>query len=102
MSDFYTTTALMPNGDSEKINLENYHGSYVLLIFYPGDFNPLSKNTMLDFAKNYEKFVVNGCQVILISLISVRPRFALCSIQKSKLHVWIQALSNSRLQYPNV
>ena len=65
MSDFYTTTALMPNGDSEKINLENYHGSYVLLIFYPGDFNPLSKNTMLDFAKNYEKFVVNGCQVIL-------------------------------------
>ena len=63
MSDFYATSALMPDGQSQTIKIEDYLGSYVLLIFYPGDFNPVSKTEILDFAEQNEKFKNNGCQV---------------------------------------
>ena len=53
----------MPDGQSQTIKLEDYLGSYVLLVFYPGDFNPVSKTEILEFAEEYEKFKNNGCQV---------------------------------------
>ena len=63
MVDYYATTALMPNGEKQKILLEDYQGSYLLLLFYPGDFGPMSKGQILDFAQKNEQFVNNGCQV---------------------------------------
>ena len=63
MAEYYATTALMPNGEKQKILLEDYQGSYLLLLFYPGDFGPMSKGQILDFAKKNEQFVNNGCQV---------------------------------------
>ena len=65
MSDYYATTALLPNGNIEKINLEDYKGSYVLLLFYPGDFDILAKKEILAFADNfnYERFEKNNCKV---------------------------------------
>jgi alkyl hydroperoxide reductase subunit AhpC len=62
-SDFYSIVALMPDGQLKKVNLDDYIGSYVLLIFYPGDFNPLAKVELTDFSKQHEKFANNGCQV---------------------------------------
>ena len=63
MVDYYATTALMPNGEKQKILLEDYQGSYLLLLFYPGDFGSMSKGQILNFAKKNEQFVNNGCQV---------------------------------------
>ena len=77
MSDFYATLALMPDGQTQTIKLEDYLGSYVLLVFYPGDFNPVSKTEILEFAEEYEKFKNNGCQVrgfILCDWTGLSPR----------------------------
>ena len=65
MSDYYATTALLPNGNVEKIKLEDYIGSYVLLLFYPGDFDILIKTEILAFAENHARFVNHQCQVKL-------------------------------------
>ena len=64
MSDYYATTALLPDGRLERVKLEDYHGSFVLLLFYPGDFTALAKAEILAFAENYEKFTSNQCQVL--------------------------------------
>lgn len=63
MTDYFATVALMPDGDLKKIQLEDYKGQYVLLLFYQGDFTPLAKVELLDFAQNYERFANNECQV---------------------------------------
>lgn len=54
----------MPDGELKKINLEDYHGKYVMLIFYQGDFTPLSKSELLAFAEQQDKFVNQDCQVL--------------------------------------
>ena len=33
-NDFFATKALMPNGELKETHLEDYHGSYALLLFY--------------------------------------------------------------------
>ena len=63
MSDYYATTAVLSDGTVKKVKLEDYIGSYVLLLFYPGDFDLLAKNQILTFAKNHERFEKHQCQV---------------------------------------
>ena len=65
MSDYYATTALLPDGRLERVKLEDYQGSFVLLLFYPGDFTDLAKGEILAFAESSERFTANQCQVIL-------------------------------------
>lgn len=64
MSDYFATIALLPDGELKKIQLEDYHGKYVLLLFYPGDFTVLAKNELKAFALNNDRFANNDCQVI--------------------------------------
>ena len=61
-NDFFATKALMPNGELKETHLEDYHGSYALLLFYPG-FSPLAKSELLAFAEQNERFASNECQV---------------------------------------
>ena len=63
MSEYFATTALLPNGDQKKVKLEEYHGKLVFLLFYTGDFTELAKSELLAFAEQEEKFVANDCQV---------------------------------------
>ena len=65
MSDYYATTALLPDGRLERVKLEDYQGSFVLLLFYPGDFTDLAKGEILAFAESFDRFTANQCQVIL-------------------------------------
>ncbi len=62
-SDFFSTSALMPSGPFEKIKLEDFLGKYVLIVFYPGDFNQLSASEIQAFADKNEKFEAHNCQV---------------------------------------
>ena len=67
-SDFFSTTALMPGGQFEKIKLEDFHGKYVLIIFYPGDFNPHAVTEIRAFAFEHEKFTSKNCQVLVMTI----------------------------------
>ena len=68
MSEYFATTALLPNGDLKKVQLEDFHGKYVLLIFYPGDFTELAKSELLAFSEENARFENNDCQVHLLAL----------------------------------
>ena len=63
MSDYFATIALMPDGQLKKIQLEDYLGKFVLLVFYHGDFNSFAKSQLLAFADENEKFAESDCQV---------------------------------------
>ena len=63
MSDYFATVALMPDGQLKKIQLEDYLGKYVLIIFYQGDFTLLATSELSAFASENDKFAENDCQV---------------------------------------
>ena len=63
MSDYFSTVALMPDGQLKIIRLEDYLGQFVVILFYQGDFTPFATSELLAFAGENEKFVENNCQV---------------------------------------
>ena len=63
MSDYFSTNALMPDGQLKIIGLEDYLGQFVVILFYQGDFTPFATSELLAFAGENEKFAENGCQV---------------------------------------
>ena len=63
MSDYFSTVALMPDGQLKIIRLEDYLGQFVVILFYQGDFTPIATSELLAFAGENEKFVENDCQV---------------------------------------
>ena len=63
MSDYFSTNALMPDGQLKIIGLEDYLGQFVVILFYQGDFTPFATSELLAFASEHEKFVENDCQV---------------------------------------
>ena len=63
MSDYFSTNALMPDGQLKIIGLEDYLGQFVVILFYQGDFTPFATSELLAFAGENEKFVENDCQV---------------------------------------
>ena len=75
MSDYFATIALMPDGQLKKIQLEDYLGKFVLLVFYHGDFNIFAKSQLLAFADENEKFAESDCQVHNKRLYTQSPTF---------------------------
>ena len=63
MSDYFSTNALMPDGQLKIIGLEDYLGQFVVILFYQGDFTPFATSELLAFAGENEKFAENDCQV---------------------------------------
>ena len=63
MSDYFSTVALMPDGQLKVIRLEDYLGQFVFILFYQGDFQAFTTSELLAFAGENEKFAENDCQV---------------------------------------
>ena len=63
MSDYFSTNALMPDGQLKIIGLEDYLGQFVVILFYQGDFTPFATSELLAFAGENEKFAEKDCQV---------------------------------------
>ena len=63
MSAYFAVTALMRDSQLKTVQLEDFQGKFVLLLFYPGDFTALAKTELLAFASDHDKFVKNDCQV---------------------------------------
>lgn len=76
--------ALLPGGQLGTVALEDYHGSTVLLIFYPGDFMPLTTEEITDFAGRHEDFKAEGCQILACSTDSAETHFAWATTNKEQ------------------
>ena len=68
--------AVMPDNSFEKISLSQYHGSYIILFFYPGDFTFICPTEIIAFNKRLDEFKKRDCIVIGASVDSVHSHLA--------------------------
>jgi len=55
------------NGEIKKINLEDYKGKWVVLVFYPADFTFVCPTELGELADNYENFKNECVEIFSIS-----------------------------------
>ncbi|MDE1871221.1 MAG: redoxin domain-containing protein [Candidatus Micrarchaeota archaeon] len=53
------------------INSSSYHGKWLVVVFYPGDFTFICPTELEELADNYDKFVSLGAEIISISMDTV-------------------------------
>ncbi|EAR82986.2 protozoan/cyanobacterial globin family protein (macronuclear) [Tetrahymena thermophila SB210] len=56
------------NDKVKKISLDDYQGKYLVLFFYPYDFNKQFQEEILDFSENYPKFKKLNCELLGCSI----------------------------------
>ena len=61
------TAEAFQNGEIKKINLEEYKGRWVILVFYPADFTFVCPTELGSLADNYEEFKSLGAEIMSIS-----------------------------------
>ena len=55
------------DGEIKKINIHDYHGKWIVLIFYPADFSFVCPTELEDAATHYEEFKELGAEVLSVS-----------------------------------
>ncbi len=55
------------NGETIKVNLNDYKGKWVVLFFYPADFTFVCPTELGDLAGNYEAFQKMGAEILVAS-----------------------------------
>ena len=55
------------NGEIKKVNLADYHGRWVVLVFYPADFTFICPTELGSLADNYEEFKRLNTEILSIS-----------------------------------
>jgi alkyl hydroperoxide reductase subunit AhpC len=56
--------AVMPDGTFKQVSLEDYHGKYVLLFFYPLDFTFVCPTEIIAFSEAIDRFEALGVAVL--------------------------------------
>jgi peroxiredoxin len=54
-------------GEIKKIKLHDYHGRWMVFIFYPADFSFVCPTELEDAAKHYDEFKEEGAEVFSVS-----------------------------------
>lgn len=55
------------NGEEKQIDLNDYRGKWLILVFYPADFTFICPTELGEFANLYDKFKEEGAEVISVS-----------------------------------
>jgi NADH-dependent peroxiredoxin subunit C len=55
------------NGKIEKVGLDDYHGKWVILFFYPADFTFVCPTELAELAKHYDEFKKLGAEILSVS-----------------------------------
>lgn len=55
------------NGEEKQIDLNDYKGKWLVLVFYPADFTFICPTELGEFANLYDKFKEEGAEVISVS-----------------------------------
>ncbi|MBP3532236.1 MAG: peroxiredoxin [Thermoguttaceae bacterium] len=79
----FEAEALLPDGATERISLENYRGRPVLLIFYALDFSCVCPTEIVAFSDAFDDFEAAGVQILAVSVDSVYSHAAWASTSRS-------------------
>ena len=63
----YFAGSAFVDGAIKEINLNDYKGKYVVLLFYPADFTFVCPTEIIAFSDRAEEFRKEGCEVIAVS-----------------------------------
>jgi alkyl hydroperoxide reductase subunit AhpC len=72
----FTAEAVMADGSFERIKLEDYRGTYVLLFFYPLDFTFVCPTEIIAFSDRASEFAALGVQILGVSVDSAFTHLA--------------------------
>ena len=64
----FTAKAVMPDGSTEEVSLEDYKGQTVVLFFYPKDFTFVCPSELIAFDHRLGEFEKRGAQVLGVSI----------------------------------
>ncbi len=88
----FEATALI--GDKIKsVRLKDYHGKWVMLFFYPGDFTFVCPTELVSVAERYDEFRDRGVEVFSISVDS-------CHVHKAWQEHELSKMVEGGLPYP--
>jgi peroxiredoxin (alkyl hydroperoxide reductase subunit C) len=76
-----------------QINLADYHGKWVLLFFYPGDFTFVCPTELVSVAKRYTEFRERGVEILSLSVDS-------CKVHKAWQEHELSKMVEGGLPYP--
>lgn len=76
--------AYMPNGTFKEISLADYHGKYLVVVFYPADFTFVCPTEIIAFSDRVEEFRQIGAEVICASCDSVYSHFSWVNLPREK------------------
>lgn len=55
------------NDEIKKIKLSDYHGKWLVLLFYPADFTFICPTELEEAAEHYEEFKKSGAEIVSVS-----------------------------------
>ncbi len=64
----FTAPAVMPDGSTGEVSLEDYNGQTVVLFFYPKDFTFVCPSELIAFDHRLGEFEKRGAQVLGVSI----------------------------------
>jgi peroxiredoxin (alkyl hydroperoxide reductase subunit C) len=77
------------NLEFKKVSLSDYHGKWVVLFFYPGDFTFVCPTEIKGFNKSLDEFIKANAEVLAVSVDSKFSHLA-----------WIKSGALDKLEYP--
>ncbi len=64
----FSSDAYLPKIDElKKLDLDDFKGRWLILLFYPADFTFVCPTELEDAAKKYSDFIKNGAEIISVS-----------------------------------
>lgn len=69
--------------------LSDYRGNWILLFSHPADFTPVCTTEFIGFARHYEQFRANNCELLGLSIDSVHAHLAWIRNIKEKFGIEI-------------
>ena len=79
----FEADALLPNGATRRIALDDYRGRPVLLIFYALDFSCVCPTEIVAFSDAFDDFEAAGVQILAVSVDSVYAHAAWAATPRS-------------------
>lgn len=68
----------------QNIKLADYHGKWLVLIFYPLDFTPVCPTELIAFSNKYDDFVNAGADILAVSVDSIYSHRAWLQTPRNK------------------
>ncbi len=92
---FFEMPAIMPNGETQNVRLDNYRGRWLVLFFYPHDFTFVCPTEITGLSQAYDRFRELDAEILGVSTDSPHVHKAWMSQARTK-----EVLGKSAILWP--